>query len=165
MEPTLFRTAVWIGFGTVLGACSRGEHAPPLDPELAAVGRQVYVESCASCHGCEGEGAPNWQVRNELGELPPPPHDTEGYTWMHSDSVLYHTVSEGRADDLQCFGQANDACFQGCSFAERNSPCDLGRATRRTGAGGDAGARAWGGRAGMSEALPAVVWAPDEAGG
>lgn len=96
----LLSTAVWIGFGAVVGACAQGEQAPPLDPEMVALGRKVYAETCASCHGSEGEGAPDWQVRNELGELPPPPHDGEGHTWMHSDSVLYHTVREGRADDI-----------------------------------------------------------------
>ena len=96
----LFSSVVLIGLGTVLGACSRGEQAPPLDPEMVALGRQVYAESCASSHGAEGKGAPDWQVRNELGELPPPPHDTEGHTWMHSDSVLYETIREGRVDEI-----------------------------------------------------------------
>lgn len=97
---TWVRRIAPLGLAMLLMACERGKDAPPLDPEMVTLGRQVYAEGCASCHGAEGEGSPNWKVRNELRELPPPPHNAEGHTWMHSDSLLYQTVSEGRADSF-----------------------------------------------------------------
>ena len=80
-------------------ACDRGEEEPPrLDPDLVALGRDVYGRYCAACHGPEGEGQPGWKAQNQMGELPAPPHDSAGHTWMHSDSLLYQIVSEGWRD-------------------------------------------------------------------
>ena len=33
------------------------ENADPLDPELVAIAETVWTESCAGCHGANGEGA------------------------------------------------------------------------------------------------------------
>lgn len=86
--------------GTLLvTACERGEgDAPEPNPKTIALGREVYVAYCASCHGVDGKGEGRWQTPNELGELPAPPHDSTGHTWKHSDAMLYHTVSEGWRD-------------------------------------------------------------------
>ncbi len=54
-----------------------------------ATGREVYVESCASCHGAGLEGQPDWQRRLENGRMPAPPHDESGHTWHHSDRNLF----------------------------------------------------------------------------
>lgn len=61
-------------------------------------GRHVYQQHCAACHGERGEGQPNWQTRNELGELPAPPHDASGHTWKHADGMLYKTIRNGWRD-------------------------------------------------------------------
>jgi mono/diheme cytochrome c family protein len=83
----------------VLSACQAGEEGPPpLHPEIVALGSQIYGQNCASCHGAQGEGSSNWQVPNELGELPPPPHGPEGHTWKHSDAMLYRIISQGWRD-------------------------------------------------------------------
>lgn len=85
--------------GLLLAACDRGGQGPPeLDAETVALGREVYRANCASCHGPEGEGPPDWQTPNELGELPAPPHDSTGHTWKHSDAMLYDIVKEGWRD-------------------------------------------------------------------
>jgi mono/diheme cytochrome c family protein len=69
---------------------------PPLfDTEQVKSGRAIYQQHCASCHGANAEGAPNWQERDAQGELPAPPHNAEGHTWRHSDSDLYAMVSKG----------------------------------------------------------------------
>lgn len=60
-----------------------------------ASGRQVYVEHCASCHGANLEGQPNWKQRLPTGRLPAPPHDATGHTWHHSDRQLFRIVSSG----------------------------------------------------------------------
>jgi mono/diheme cytochrome c family protein len=81
--------------GTAVAGASGGSD---LDPQVVAQGKQIYQRSCASCHGADGEGAPNWQKRNELGEVPPPPHDETGHTWRHADSMLYDMVHDGWRD-------------------------------------------------------------------
>jgi mono/diheme cytochrome c family protein len=80
-------------------AMARGaDKLPPLDPARVASGRTIYQQYCASCHGADAQGAPNWQERDEHGELPAPPHDAEGHTWRHSDAELYEMVSTGWRD-------------------------------------------------------------------
>ena len=71
---------------------------PRLDPGQVTRGRQVYLQSCASCHGPNAEGAPNWQQPDARGNLPPPPHGDSGHTWRHSDVELADIIREGLRD-------------------------------------------------------------------
>lgn len=64
----------------------------------AEVGLGIYGEYCASCHGRAAEGAPNWQVLDENGELPAPPHDSTGHTWRHTDTELFEMIANGWRD-------------------------------------------------------------------
>ena len=66
-------------------------------PDLLDLGRHVYAENCASCHGTELEGQPNWKRRLESGRMPAPPHDETGHTWHHSDADLFRLTKEGVA--------------------------------------------------------------------
>lgn len=58
-------------------------------------GHALYVERCASCHGVELEGQPNWKQRKPDGRMPAPPHDASGHTWHHSNDQLFRIVKEG----------------------------------------------------------------------
>ena len=71
---------------------------PLSDADQVKSGRRVYEQHCASCHGANAEGAPNWQERDPHGELPAPPHNAEGHTWRHSDADLFERVSKGWRD-------------------------------------------------------------------
>ncbi len=51
---------------------------PLSDADRVNSGRAIYQQHCASCHGANAEGAPNWQERDAHGELPAPPHNAEG---------------------------------------------------------------------------------------
>lgn len=62
------------------------------DPVLGA---KVYAESCASCHGPDLQGQPDWQRRLPSGRMPAPPHDASGHTWHHGDAILFRLVKEG----------------------------------------------------------------------
>ncbi len=68
------------------------------DGDPIARGGAIYREHCASCHGAEAQGAPNWEEPNAAGELPPPPHGPEGHTWRHSDDELRHMIAKGWRD-------------------------------------------------------------------
>jgi mono/diheme cytochrome c family protein len=58
-------------------------------------GRSLYKTNCASCHGAQLEGQPDWMSRLPNGRLPAPPHDETGHTWHHSDAQLFRIVKEG----------------------------------------------------------------------
>ncbi|MHC4092626.1 MAG: c-type cytochrome [Planctomycetota bacterium] len=65
------------------------------DPRMVALGQQVYAEACASCHGENLEGQPDWRVRLANGRLPAPPHDATGHTWHHPDYMLFGMTKIG----------------------------------------------------------------------
>ena len=67
------------------------------DPVVIAEGKVVYQGYCASCHGRNLEGQPNWQHKKEDGTLPAPPHDKDGHTWHHADGMLFNYVKKGAA--------------------------------------------------------------------
>jgi len=52
-------------------------------------GRRQYAAQCASCHGKNLEGAPNWRTPGDDGVLPAPPHDETGHTWHHDNQLLF----------------------------------------------------------------------------
>jgi len=86
----MHRIVVAVMFGLASQAGARGT-------ELTD-GHALYQQYCASWHGANAEGAPNWQKRDAQGELPAPPHNAEGHTWRHSDAELYEMVSKGWRD-------------------------------------------------------------------
>ena len=67
------------------------------DPDLVALGRGIYSEHCASCHGGKLEGEPDWRRRDAEGYLPAPPHDETGHTWHHPDDQLFTVTKYGTA--------------------------------------------------------------------
>ena len=58
--------------------------------DVVTHGAQIYAAACASCHGADLEGQPNWRFRNADGRLPAPPHDETGHTWHHDTIALFH---------------------------------------------------------------------------
>lgn len=69
--------------------------ADPANARAVALGRALYAARCASCHGANLEGAPDWQTPLADGTMPAPPHDTTGHTWHHNDESLFATVKYG----------------------------------------------------------------------
>jgi mono/diheme cytochrome c family protein len=59
------------------------------------VGQAVYAKHCATCHGANLEGQPNWRQRLPSGNFPAPPHDQSGHTWHHPDPYLFETTKYG----------------------------------------------------------------------
>ncbi len=72
-----------------------------LDAALVARGREIYQQSCTTCHGAEAEGSANWATPGPDGLYPAPPHDDSGHTWHHSDRVLYEAIYAGMGDPLR----------------------------------------------------------------
>lgn len=69
--------------------------ANPEDAQQVVLGEQVYREHCASCHGANLQGQPDWRQRGPDGRLPAPPHDETGHTWHHPDDVLFRITKQG----------------------------------------------------------------------
>jgi mono/diheme cytochrome c family protein len=67
------------------------------DPAQVSLGTTVYTENCASCHGANLEGQPDWRIRKSDGRLPAPPHDETGHTWHHPDEQLFEITKSGVA--------------------------------------------------------------------
>lgn len=65
-------------------------NAPDID-----LGRNVYAQTCAVCHGATLQGQPNWQSGNPDGTYPAPPHDETGHTWHHGDAMLLVYIRRG----------------------------------------------------------------------
>lgn len=67
-------------------------------------GGQVYANNCASCHGANLEGQPDWRIMDENGMLPAPPHDVSGHTWHHGDTLLFDYVKFGGDTAMKSLG-------------------------------------------------------------
>lgn len=78
-----------------------------------AQGEVLYREYCASCHGANLEGQPDWQSPGPDGRLPAPPHDETGHTWHHPDSVLFQYTKLGGRETLALQGVEFDSGMPG----------------------------------------------------
>ncbi|MEX2583128.1 MAG: cytochrome c [Gemmatimonadota bacterium] len=77
------------------GSESSSTPSDTLDQAAIAQGERVYQANCATCHGADGEGQPNWQSPGPDGVYPAPPHDSSGHTWHHSDELLLEIIRRG----------------------------------------------------------------------
>ena len=73
-----------------------------------AEGARVYAAHCASCHGENMEGEPDWRTRKPDGRLPAPPHDASGHTWHHSMDMLFRMTRDGIVPPLAPDGYESD---------------------------------------------------------
>ena len=67
----------------------------PNDAVYVKMGKKVYVEQCASCHGINLEGQDGWRNTKVDGMRLAPPHDKSGHTWHHADEVLFNLTKYG----------------------------------------------------------------------
>ena len=72
-----------------------GVSLKPDESDIVLLGKNVYLENCASCHGKNLEGQLNWRQRDAEGYLPAPPHDEDGHTWHHPDEYLFSMTKYG----------------------------------------------------------------------
>ncbi|MGH6927416.1 MAG: c-type cytochrome [Dongiaceae bacterium] len=105
--------AIGIGAGAIWWLAGRSTRIDPGDAKQVAAGEALYRAHCASCHGANLEGQPDWRTRLPTGRLPAPPHDESGHTWHHPDEVLVRIIEDGPAfyatlrveTDMPAFGQ------------------------------------------------------------
>ena len=82
-------------FSSPLDKAESGISLQYKDRAVVDVGKAIYAENCASCHGVVLEGQANWRQRDAEGYLPAPPHDERGHTWHHPDSYLFLMTKYG----------------------------------------------------------------------
>jgi len=67
----------------------------PDNSETITIGKDIYLQECASCHGENLAGQANWRQRDGKGYMPAPPHNKNGHTWHHSDNSLFMMTKYG----------------------------------------------------------------------
>ena len=65
------------------------------DPVRYTRGLKLYQQTCAACHGRQGEGATDWQKRDSEGKFLPPPLNGTGHTWHHPMAMLVDIINNG----------------------------------------------------------------------
>ena len=70
----------------------------PDDQNLVVLGKLVYENNCALCHGVNLEGQERWREPDANGYMPAPPHDETGHTWHHPDEYLFLMTKYGLED-------------------------------------------------------------------
>ena len=66
------------------------------DPALLAIGKQLFQNNCASCHGDRAQGVvKDWQKPGADGKYPAPPLNGTAHAWHHSISALAGTIQNG----------------------------------------------------------------------
>lgn len=102
--------AGWWGWWGWERRSGSGQPVPLTQADAATIsaGKPLYERHCASCHGANLEGQPNWRERRADGRLPAPPHDDSGHTWHHPDEVLISITRHGLKPPLAPDGYQSD---------------------------------------------------------
>ena len=89
------KLALFIAIVALVPSLALAVELKPDNGELTKRGLAIYKEHCASCHGKNLEGEPNWRSPKESGRMPAPPHDEKGHTWHHTDKILFELTKFG----------------------------------------------------------------------
>lgn len=108
--PSHFRKPLALVAGMILALVApffvAGADETPTNPfppsaESIAVGQELYVEQCQTCHGASGLGDGSGGAG-----LEPPPADLVYHVPLHPDDELFTTIVEGKASTaMPAFGE------------------------------------------------------------
>ena len=98
-----------LGTAALLGTIGAALYMFARDDVGVRRGRVLYGANCASCHGENLEGQPDWRSPGSDGRYPAPPHDVTGHTWHHSDADLVAYITLGGEAALAQMGVAFDS--------------------------------------------------------
>lgn len=118
----LLVVAIAIAYLTQTGHVVSGTKNHTSVPDVV-LGEQLYDENCASCHGINLEGQPDWRSRGSDGKLPAPPHDKTGHTWHHGDALLFNYTKLGGTEVMRRQGVDFDSGMPG--FSETLSDSEI----------------------------------------
>ena len=69
----------------------------PDDPVYVKLGKKIYMDQCASCHGMNLEGQAGWRDKMVGGMQRAPPHDKSDHTWHHPEKLHCNITKYGMA--------------------------------------------------------------------
>tara|TARA_B110000444_G_scaffold260692_1_gene308715 strand:+ start:583 stop:1044 length:462 start_codon:yes stop_codon:yes gene_type:complete len=66
------------------------------DGEQVVLGRDVFTQNCAVCHGAQAQGiVGDWREKLDDGSFPPPPLNGSAHAWHHPQEVLMRVIDHG----------------------------------------------------------------------
>lgn len=103
IKAKYYATILCLGAAVTVSSATAGPPKQPVEAD-AALGEPLYAENCASCHGANLEGEPDWRSQKEDGTMPAPPHDERGHTWHHGDALLFEYTLLGGEEAMRRAG-------------------------------------------------------------
>ena len=100
MKPIAILASVLTLFAVAV-ACGDTLPLPDIDAtveaeEIISEGKVLYLANCATCHGVNLQGNPNWHSGTDRdGQRLPPPLNGTGHTWHHSPEPLFQIIKYG----------------------------------------------------------------------
>ena len=71
-----------------------------VDAAILRHGSELFQANCATCHGAQAEGDPQWRQRDERGRFRAPPLDGSGHAWHHPYAQLHSVIKYGRPSNV-----------------------------------------------------------------
>lgn len=66
------------------------------DGDQVVLGREVFTQNCAVCHGAEAQGTvADWREKLDDGSFPPPPLNGSAHAWHHPQEILLRVIDYG----------------------------------------------------------------------
>ena len=97
-------------FSSPLDKAELGISLQHKDRAVVDVGKAIYAENCASCHGDNLQGQPNWSTKKDKdGHNLSPPLNGTGHTWHHSQEQLFSIIRYG----FKIYNENYDGKMQG----------------------------------------------------
>lgn len=115
LAAVILAGAAWWFFA---GAGNQSVAISPSDRAAVALGKSLYTQQCAACHGAKLEGQKNWRRPLPSGGLRAPPHDASGHTWHHPDAMLFTVTKHGGGAIAPPGFKSNMPAFKG-SLSDR----------------------------------------------
>lgn len=114
----------------------------PDDPEVVATGRAIDASHCASSHGADLEGQPDWRSPGSDGWLAASPRDETGHAKHRPDQIFFDLTKYGTAavvgsgydTGMPAFGDVltDEEIVAALSTSSRDGPRVSATATRST---------------------------------
>lgn len=64
-------------------------------PSQVSLGKDVFLQNCATCHGADAQGTKEWMKPLPNGNYPPPPLNGTAHAWHHPLKGLKATIEDG----------------------------------------------------------------------
>jgi mono/diheme cytochrome c family protein len=120
-------------FAPARAAAPNDAHFADADNRAAVIlGKRLYAEHCAGCHGRNLQGQPLWQLADAYAGKRAPAFDETGEMWRRADEEIFRTVkfggfAAGLVTAMPAFGQTlgDDQILAVVAFIKARWPLGL----------------------------------------